>query len=271
MTHTAALFRSIELSDPEFESGGLRHLTVRSRHLVGRGDITLHVPKWKSTDLPPSIVLLLHGIYSSHWAWAAKGGVHRIHDQLIAAGRVRPMILAMPSDGLWGDGSGYVAHGNADFERWIVEDVPAVVREVIPGTDPTARLYITGLSMGGFGAMALGARHPSIFGGISAHSAVTQLSQLKPVAVPDPTLAAAPDAPTDLHEALTKCPDLPPLRFDCGTGDFLLEANTRLHEDLQKRGIRHQFETPDGAHTWDYWRTHVHRSLEFFSHLGRDV
>lgn len=268
MSQKPALFRSIELSDPAFESDGLRHVTVRSRHLIGRGDITLHVPALRATDGPPPIVLLLHGIYSSHWAWAAKGGVHRIQDRLIAAGRVRPMILAMPSDGLWGDGSGYLPHRDADFERWIVEDVPAVVREVVPGLDPTAPVYISGLSMGGFGAMTLGARHPSVFGGISAHSAVTRLSQLESIAQPDPTPAVTTDAPRDLHHTLTVAPRLPPLRFDCGTSDFLFEANVALHEDLDRRGIPHQFEPLDGAHTWDYWRTHVHRSLEFFSRLA---
>ncbi len=33
------------------------------------------------------------------------------------------MILAMPSDGLWGDGSGYLWYDGVDYENWIMEDV----------------------------------------------------------------------------------------------------------------------------------------------------
>ena len=38
-------FRTIELSDSEFESQGLRFLTVKTPNLKGRGDICLYVPK----------------------------------------------------------------------------------------------------------------------------------------------------------------------------------------------------------------------------------
>jgi len=42
------------------------------------------------------------------------------------------MVLVMPSDGLWRDGSGFLPHkGGCDYEKWIVEDVPDAVRQEI--------------------------------------------------------------------------------------------------------------------------------------------
>src|SRR5215469_2791590 len=144
------LFRTIEISDPRFEFEGLRCVTVKSRALKHRADLSLFVPPQAGgrTNLP--VVILLHGVYGSHWAWALKGGAHRTTQKLIQAGEIPPLILAMPSDGLWGDGSGYLPHSTADFERWIVEEVPDAVRQAVPGVLGSSPLFINGLSMGGF-------------------------------------------------------------------------------------------------------------------------
>ena len=87
----------------------------------------------------------------------------------------------MPSDGLWGGGSGYVPHPDADYERWIVEEVPAIAALADDRVDPDAPVFVGGLSMGGFGALRLGAKYPDRFRGISAHSAVTTVARLADV------------------------------------------------------------------------------------------
>ena len=46
------------------------------------------------------------------------------------------MILAMPSDGLWGDGSAYIPHPKQDFEKWIVDEVPTAVGSAVPQVTP---------------------------------------------------------------------------------------------------------------------------------------
>src|SRR3982750_1148500 len=108
---------SLEDSAPE----GLRFVTVTSQALRGRADMTVWLPQgYESLDELP-LTLLLHGVYSSHWSWALNGRAHHNAAQLIADGRIPAIGLVMPSDGLWGDGSGYLRHPDRDFERWIVE------------------------------------------------------------------------------------------------------------------------------------------------------
>ena len=109
-----SVFRTTEISDPQYEWDGLRYLTVKSQHLKGRGDVVLYLPDQLTDDIP--VVTLLHGVYGSAWAWALKGGAHKVADKLISDKTIKPMVLAMPSDGLWGDGSAYFSHHKKHFE-----------------------------------------------------------------------------------------------------------------------------------------------------------
>ena len=116
-------FRTVELSDPRFESDHLRYMTIKTSNLQGRGDICLFVPPDVRPDQSLPLVILLHGVYGSAWAWTHKAGVHLQAIKMIRQGEIPPMIIAMPSDGLWGDGSGYLEHNGFNFEKWIVDDV----------------------------------------------------------------------------------------------------------------------------------------------------
>lgn len=258
------MFRTIEISDPRFERQGLRHLTVKSAALRGRADLTV----WSPPDVAPAaLVILLHGVYGSHWCWALKAGAHRTAARLIATGEIPPLALAMPSDGLRGDGSGYVRHGDGiDFERWIVEEVPAAARAALPALPGDAALYLTGLSMGGFGALRLGAKHHARFAGISAHSSITQVSEWASFVEEEIDSYGVAIEDASALEALEGAgSSLPPVRFDCGTGDGLIESNRALHRALTKLSIPHVYDEFAGGHDWPYWEAHIEDTFRFFA------
>jgi S-formylglutathione hydrolase FrmB len=239
-------FRTVCVSDPRFEHDGLRHVTVKSPALRGRGDVTVWCPP--GVDEPAGLVILLHGVYGSHWAWALQGGAHRTAARLIADDAIPAFALAMPSDGLRGDGSGYVRHADGfDAARWIVHEVPLATREAIPGLRHDVPRFIAGLSMGGFGALRLGAASPNAFRAVSGHSSITHISQMVQFIEEDVASIGAP------------------LRFDCGVDDQLIEENRALHRDLEARGIAHTYEEFPGAHTWAYWERHLEDTLRFFA------
>lgn len=260
-------YQHIELSSPEFERDGLRFMTFKSPSLGRRGDVSLFVPHEieNQTDVP--LVLLLHGVYGSHWSWAMNGKAHLTAARLISEQRLPPLLLAMPSDGLFGEGSGYVPHRDADYEKWIVEDVVGCIREVFPFISVTSRLFVAGFSMGGFGALRLGAKYAEHFSGVSAHSSLTHLGQLEQL-VETPLIASA-----DLNEEKVSAfywlkrhaKILPPLRFDCGTEDELIEKNRALHGNLEANGIRHHYFEFRGGHSWSYWQEHLLDTLLFFA------
>ena len=266
-----APFRTIEISNPAYEQDGLRNVTVKTSNLAGRGDITVWIPAAELIGREPlPLVILLHGVYGSHWCWSLKGGAHRTADRLMRAGQIRPMVIAMPSDGLWGDGSGYLPHNARDFERWIVEDVPQAVLAALPvGQAVTffTNLFIAGLSMGGYGALRLAATYPDRFRAAYGLSSITHADQL-PLFVEEPlSHYTQPDPATEsvLAMMVRNQNRLPAIAFDCGTEDLLLEHNRALHRGLTQHGISHQYIEHPGGHEWPYWEAHLADALLFFT------
>ena len=78
------------------------------------------------------------------------------------------------------------------------------------------------------------------------------------------TLAAAEgDDLTALHWLAAQRDRLPPVRFDCGVDDFLLEQNRDLHRALEAQGVQHTYAEFPGGHTFAYWREHVADTFRF--------
>lgn len=257
-------FRNVVISDP-LPGQGVRLATLYSPALKRRADLSLCLPEEADRE-PLPLMILLHGVYGSHWNWWALGRVPEIVREMTAARELRPFAIAMPSDGLWGDGSGYLPHPEMNAEAWIMEDVPHCVAEIFPNVQ-TERFCLGGLSMGGYGALRLGMKYPHRVKGISAHSAVTGLDDLQPF-VSEPIeeyISSGRDNAEIATWARIHRSQLPPIRFDCGREDPLIHANRALHASLREMGVPHNYEEYDGGHTWEYWQTHVRRTFRFFS------
>ncbi|HEY1049910.1 MAG TPA: alpha/beta hydrolase-fold protein [Prosthecobacter sp.] len=259
-------FRTIEISDTALLGDGIHHVTVKSAALRRRADVSFYVPAAAEGLETLPLVILLHGVYGSHWAWLYKGGAHRVLDRLIQEEKLPPMMLAMPSDGLWGDGSGYVRRRGTDHAAWIVEEVPDAAAEV-DARCRTAPRFIGGLSMGGYGALRLGALNPKRFMAISAHSSITDVAQMNGfVEEPLAEFDIVETEPLGVLECMkANAVRLPHLRFDCGLQDDLVGHSRELHRDLLAAGIPHVYEEFPGGHTWEYWQEHLADTLRFFA------
>ncbi len=263
---TKPFFKTIECSAEKMV--GLQQVTVKSPALQARADVSFYLPPSaeKESDLP--VVILLHGVYGSHWAWSLKGKVHETLESLIINKTSKPMLLVMPSDGLWGDGSGYIPHQVQDFEKWISTDLILLTKELFPQVSTKSAFFISGLSMGGYGAMRLGAKYPGIFSAFSAHSSVTAADQLNLFMEERLDLSRVENDEIDLIDVLLKNKNkLRPFRFDCGKKDPLFNFNKKLHKQLLENDIVHEFEFFEGAHEWSYWERNVAKSLTFFSSI----
>jgi enterochelin esterase-like enzyme len=259
-------FRTIEVGQLPCDGGTLKMVTVKSPALRARADLSIYIPPQAEdrTDLP--VVTLLHGVYGSHWIWALMGKAHTTLQRMIDAGEIPPMLLVLPSDGLWGDGSGYVPHAEQDFDAWIVQDVRHAVSENT-GNALDAPHFIGGLSMGGFGALRLGAKYPKYFNAFAGHSSITSLDQM-PLFVEEPIddypQVEGPDR--NVLDAILKNRDrMGAFRFDCGVDDLLIEHNRSLAQSLQEAAIEFTYEEFSGGHEWLYWQTHVAKTFKFFA------
>lgn len=258
------LFRTTEWSDPRFETDNLRFCTVKSKALQARADVCLFVPPGLPAGNYP-VVVLLHGVYGSAWCWALKAGVHKTAGQLIRSRQLPPFLIAMPSDGLWGDGSAYLPHHGKNFEHWIADEVPALVAD-IGGGIKGSKYFISGLSMGGFGALRIGAKYHKTFAALGAHSAITSLPQMTLFVEENiEDYAQRHIADEDVFSTMLQHQHhLPPIYFDCGKADQLIEHNRLLHRQMQTAGIMHTYNEFEGGHEWKYWEAHITETLLFF-------
>jgi enterochelin esterase-like enzyme len=257
-------FRSFEHSNPEFGTKNLSFITVKSSNLRGRGDICIYIPENCPDNV--SVTILLHGVYGSAWSWALSSGVHEQVDIAIAAGEIQPMILLMPSDGMWGDGSGYLNQGEIDFEKWIIEDVIQAARQFCPEfISDNSQFFIAGLSMGGYGAIRLGSRHPKIFSAFSGLSSITSIPEFSFFVEEDLKLYEIDTELALIDSVVANNVTLVPFRFDCGKEDLLIDYNRKLHTQLQEAGIDHIYEEFEGGHSWDYWKNNIMKTILFFN------
>ncbi len=243
---------------------GLDLFTVKSKALNQRADISVYKPENAPKDLP--VVVLLHGVYGSHWAWSLKANVHLTLEKNINEGLLPPMLLVMPSDGLFQDGSAYLAHQNANYEKWIAEEVPLLIKEHYKEVSNKSPFFIAGLSMGGYGALRIGAKYPKTFSAFSGLSSITQFSDFKEFLEDYNALKSSVIKAEEVFEVLLENQsEMGPFRFDCGSEDNLYSGNVKLHEQLQSAGIKHQFFTYKGEHNWEYWTEQISETLQFFA------
>lgn len=157
------------------------------------------------------------------------------------------------------------------MESFFVEDLIPYIDANYP-TDPVReKRAITGLSMGGHGAMYLGFRHPELFGNVASMSGGVDMRPF-PENWHLPQLLGSRSEHPENWEAATAInliKDVKPGQYniylDCGTDDFFAEVNENFHRALAEAGIAHDYITRPGAHTWAYWNNAILHHLLFFN------
>ncbi|HSD89521.1 MAG TPA: alpha/beta hydrolase family protein [Kofleriaceae bacterium] len=178
------------------------------------------------------------------------------------------------------------------YETYIVKDLIGEIDTKYRTIATRDGRAIAGLSMGGFGALELGMRHPALFAAAASHSGVDALLYAGPFPyvagkvqlLKDPkewgvgageigvwirglfgTDLATWKAydPASLAEKLE--PGKPALYLDCGTEDgFLLNNGAQyLHDILVARKIEHAFFLGPGQHDFRFWIPRLPESLKF--------
>lgn len=143
------------------------HLHRLESHLLGRSLPVLVLAPDRAPGERLPLLILLHGLGARPAAWLDAG----IHARLAAAaqdGALRRAVVAIPTgeDGYWTDW----ADGAHPWGRMVVEEVLPAVQAAYDTRPGPASTAIAGVSMGGFGALSLGLRHPERFGAIVALS-----------------------------------------------------------------------------------------------------
>ncbi|PZX46526.1 alpha/beta hydrolase [Algoriphagus chordae] len=166
-----------------------------------------------------------------------------------------------------------------------------ITSELIPHIDKSYRTLakkesraITGLSMGGHGAITLSAKHPDLFVAATSMSGVMNIDT-RTWTVPEDfsnlrrTQQQAMlgdiqyDAPFSNFTAVGLVDKMKAngiaLLIECGVDDFLLATNRLIHQLLLENGTPHDYAERPGAHTWEYWTNALPYHLLFIDkHLA---
>jgi len=218
-------------------------------------------------------------MYENEMRWSSRGQTDLMLDRMIADGKIGEFIVALPFGG-----TSFYSNTRDGTERW--EDV--IVTEFIPMIESTYRVNasratrgISGISMGGYGALKISMKHPDLFGAVSAHSAVLlkDLSAAKVAAgrlqmfqgLFDRIYAINQDLSYwEANNPMTLAMDTKKFNgmkiyFDCGTEDeYGFEIGTKqLDEMLTKASYPHEAHLYPGHHGWDYAVQHTSESLLF--------
>jgi enterochelin esterase family protein len=240
--------------------GAVRHHFYHSTIIGDDRDYFVYTPPdYDSSGTKQYPVLyLLHGFSDDASGWTSVGKANFILDNLIAAGKVKPMLIVMTlgygaPEILNPDFSGF---RNAELrERNFTGFRDALISEVIPQVEKTYRVApgrtsraIAGLSMGGAESLLTGLNNLDKFAYIGAFSSGGFTEEYA---------KQFPGVDSKANEKIRL------LWIACGTDDGLIAANRKFRAWLKDSGVKHEdVETP-GAHTWMVWR----RNLAAFTPL----
>ena len=229
---------------------------------------------------PYPVLYLLHGGYGHFNDWITKTPdktlIHRLADQY-------NLIIVMPE----GDVFSYYLDSpiikDSQFETYLTKEVIDKIDKTYRTVRTPKGRVITGLSMGGYGALYLATRHPDLYCAAGSMSGALNLDMNTWKLPPD----AAKNIKGEFEKILGPFSQSPDgwaaysvvgmadkmkmnglkLVIDCGVDDFLIEPNRELHRRLVFNQTPHDYSERPGGHTWEFWQNALPFQVLFFSKI----
>ena len=216
----------------------------------------------KSAKLPT--LYLLHGYSGNYSDWVNKvPAVKKMADEL-------QMIIVCPDGGYSSWYWDIPNDKNNQYETFITKELVDYIQDKYPVYSDRAKRGITGLSMGGHGALYLAIKHQDLFGSAGSTSGGVDIRPFPNNWNMAKLLGEYADHPDNWNQhtvmELTHLikPKSLALFIDCGTEDFFHSVNNKFHEKLVYLNIPHHFLTMPGGHTWEYWNKSFLYQVMFF-------
>jgi len=253
-THTAWAFQSSVVVIPSATMHRSLEATVVVPDQYGQGNPADRFP----------VVYVLHGSGGDHTDWMANTHIGDLADRY-------HVILVMPD----GDHeSWYIdspVNPRSRFETFIGREVIAFIDEHYRTIATKQARAITGLSMGGFGALSIALDKPDTFGAVGSISGAVDPRTCED----EPGIDQVFGTPAR-HAAFWNSKAIVAnahnfehahidLTIDCGVNDSLVGSNRTLHERLVKLGVPHDYTERPGGHTWAYWANAIQYQVLFFA------
>jgi putative tributyrin esterase len=168
----------------------------------------------------------------------------------------------------------------SQYETFITKElVQAVQRKYRTITTREGR-FISGLSMGGHGALYLSARHPDLYLAAASMSGALDIASIQGSDLTKSIEVLLGPKSQNYgqfiqNSVVNMVPQIKasPVKvlFDCGVDDFLIESNRELHRRLVTEKVPHEYIERPGAHTWAYWGNALPYHMLFFQKARQEA
>ncbi|MBI4456922.1 MAG: hypothetical protein HY644_13635 [Acidobacteria bacterium] len=268
-------------AEPSIPVGTVEFKSVDSQVLAQAVNYAIYLPaSYADGKNSYPVIIFLHGLFEDERRWAEKGG-KEVLDRLIAEKKMGEVVLAIPDGGRSFYTNAF--DGGKKYEDFLVREfVPFVESHYRVKPGPKWRA-LSGSSMGAYGALKIGMKHPEMFSSVSAHGAVL-ISKFPDTDTIQPNTREArylqilegpfgkpfrrdyweSENPIRLAEHPEKFRNVK-LYFDCGDRDRygFDEGARELHRLLDEKGFPHEFAILPGDHGWEFLKQYMDRSLVF--------
>lgn len=207
------------------------------------------------------VLYLLHGGTEDEEAWAVRGRLCQLMDNLIAKGTVKPMIVVMTNDNASQPASqndvepfpggtgikGFFSDADRYTKTYVDEVIPFVEKNYQAYKDKNNRAII-GISMGGINTQTITNNNPDVFNYIGVFSigivnlGLGQEEVQKRNKERDIQIEALKNSGYKLYW------------IACGKDDPTYATVRLLRKSLDKHNFKYEYHETTGGHTWENWR-----------------
>jgi enterochelin esterase-like enzyme len=217
-------------------------------------------------DVDPSrrypLVIMLHGLRGSPYSFAGGLRLPEAVDPPVTTHTLAPFIAVIPPAGMTASFDG---EWTGPWERYVVDDVVPWASAHLPVERDADGRVIAGFSAGGYGAVDIALRHPSLFGVAESWSGYFDVPH-------DGSLKGAPRAelaahsPTDLVEEHRGELMSHGTRFWLSAGRHervVLHATLRFGRELARLGVPSRVLVTGGGHDGRQWHAILRPGLSY--------
>ncbi|MER3498566.1 MAG: XynC protein [Chitinophagaceae bacterium] len=217
------------------------------------------------------VVYLLHGYGGRYSDWIKK--MPSLKDE---ADKMQ-LLIVCPDGGYSNWYFDSPVDSSIKYETYIAKEVPTFIDAHYRTIKSKTARAITGLSMGGHGALFLAFRHSETFGACGSMSGGMNLAEfgnkfdlMKRLG---DTIQHAANWKNYSVLQVVEANRSSSLKiiFDCGLDDFFYHSNKQLHEKMLQLHIAHDYTERPGNHSWDYWMNSIQYHLLFFKNYFRSA
>ncbi len=251
--------------------GNLSKVWYESPTLKLTRRMTVYTPAGYENGKNYPVLYLLHGAGGDENAWSELGRAAQILDNLIAAGKAKPMLVVMTNGnpntaaapGEWdfgmyqpamGGGGVQLPQAAASMDESFM-DVVNFIEKNYKVAKNKANRAICGLSMGGGHSFAISKRFPNTFDYVGLFSAAVSVGQWG-----DRTpLLERMNTNEEYNKQMAALFGAKPKLYWIAIGktDFLYQQNADLRKWLDSKGYPYTYRETDGGHIWRNWRIYL--------------